>query len=218
MFCLHRKTTPKRWRLATRHSPCPCCHRQCCGNFCADGAPRVTSLEGYLLCCSCCSSRWGAARRGKCVLLQQNDKQVINRIFQGVKAYTTNRRDATGARCSGKKTCTPKGVRTGRLWLLAEGGLPRGAGPRQQRGRTSSLSQRIQVGHAIRALPRESNEWQRAGGESRSQTHQLRRFAACLELQFVLLQKDCSGSPTVLTFFCLFTSTPLTWWCETISV
>lgn len=129
MCCLHRKTTPKQLWLAKRHSPCPCFHRQCCGNFCADGAPWVISVEGYLLFCSCRSSRWGAARRGKRVLLQQNDKQVINGILQGVKAYTTNRKDATDARCGAKKTCTPKGVSTGRLWLLAEGGLPGVQGP-----------------------------------------------------------------------------------------
>lgn len=45
----------------------------------------------------------------------RGDKQVIDRIFQGVKAYATDREGATEARRSGKKTCTPKRVETGSL-------------------------------------------------------------------------------------------------------
>lgn len=48
---------------------------------------------------------------------------MIDRIFQGVKAYATDREGATEARCSGKKTCTPEGGN----WKLATSGSRRAA-------------------------------------------------------------------------------------------
>lgn len=40
---------------------------------------------------------------------------VTDRIFQGVRAYAIDGEGTTEARCSGKKTCTPKRVETGSL-------------------------------------------------------------------------------------------------------
>lgn len=83
---------------------------------------------------------------------------MIDKIFPGVKLHATDRKGATKARYSGKRACSYKREGTVNLRLLAAEGLPSGAGPRQQRVRTSSLRGRIQVGHCIRAPPRKSDE------------------------------------------------------------
>lgn len=72
---------------------------------------------------------------------------MIDKTFPGVTYYATERKGATEARYSGKKACTD--TRDGTVNFVTSG---------SRRIRKSSLRRRIQVGHFIRALPRESDE------------------------------------------------------------
>lgn len=123
MCCLHKKTAHEWQRLVTRQKPCPCCHLQCCGSPCTNGPLRVTSLERGLLCLVATAAGEEVQEVASMFYSIRGDEQVIDRIFQCVKACATDREGATEARCSGKMTCTSKRVQTGHWRLLAAEGL-----------------------------------------------------------------------------------------------